>query len=61
MERFQLSIEIGNDNMSDARDVAWALRQVADRLERSEWAPYDRPIYDINGNQVGTYKYENQK
>jgi hypothetical protein len=55
-ERFTLTIELGNDEMSTGYDIAAALRQVANRLIKQgnnlNSLPSGR-IQDHNGNPVG--------
>jgi len=58
---FTVKIRIGNDAMSDACDVAWALRQVADKLERQNFCSFSRDITDINGNYVGAFLYSTEE
>jgi hypothetical protein len=61
MATFTLEIELGNDMMSDSKDVATALRQVALRIERNQYdmgEPLVRAIMDENGNSVGSWKIE---
>lgn len=63
-ERFEVIIELGNDTMQDGRDVAEALRVVAqtiemrlpDNLRRSS-----SRIYDRNGNTVGHWRTRGRK
>jgi hypothetical protein len=59
--KFQLHIDLGNTAMQDNHDVAKALRDVADRLNRftsSGWSPYalTGTIKDANGNAVGGWE-----
>lgn len=56
--KFQLEIELGNDEMTSAVNVANALRCVALQLEDRP-TPLDgkRPIFDLNGNRVGHWKW----
>lgn len=51
--RFMLEIELGNDAMQSGPDVAAALREVADRIERDLEARGS--IRDVSGNTVGHY------
>lgn len=51
--KFQLSITLGNEAMQTASDLALAMRQVADRLERE--AEFQGWIFDANGNAVGSF------
>ena len=59
---FSLSIELGNEGMNCAKDVAQALREIAKRLERND--PEETgdcaKVYDINGNAVGSWDYDHQ-
>ena len=57
MGEFVLRIQLGNDAMQTADDVADALASVADRLFRGE--PWDgQGIRDRNGNTVGSWNLE---
>ncbi len=51
---FTLRIEIGNDAMQPAEDVAAALRHAADRLEGAG-IPHRMDIRDAYGSIVGDY------
>lgn len=55
---FQLSIRLGNSSMRTTADLVKALRDVADRAERTlDSEPEDseapRNVQDANGNTVG--------
>jgi hypothetical protein len=54
MERFTLEIELGNEAMRYALDVARALQEIAKRIE--DGASLDGKIHDENGNTVGAYE-----
>lgn len=60
--QFTLTIELGNDAIQSAADVATALERVATTLRgrsgREELALLGdpNPIRDINGNTVGTWR-----
>lgn len=59
MNRFQLTIELGNDAMRSMRDVAAALQRVADALKHEGIDDVDWPsgrIRDVNGNTVGQWE-----
>lgn len=57
METFELRIEMGNDAMKYPRDVAFALRRLADKI--ADEHDYDSgPIRDNNGNTVGRYGFD---
>ena len=63
--RFILSIELGNDAMQTARDIAAALRQVAGNLGNAPRADMTDDthvisgrVYDDNGNRVGGWHVE---
>ena len=60
MNVFTLSIELDNDAMQTASEVAEALRALADRLERGdlteETTPHGGNIMDANGNTVGSWQ-----
>ena len=53
---FRLGIELGNDAMQTPEDVADALRDIADRIERGDLT--GGGIRDENGNTVGSWDYE---
>lgn len=53
--RFELKIELENDAMMTRRDVARALRALADRIQGGE--PYGK-VRDVNGNSVGHWGFE---
>jgi hypothetical protein len=52
-DKFVLTIEMGNAAMSDANDVAEALRELADHLQDDSAGG----IRDENGNTVGSWKF----
>lgn len=52
---FSLEIEMGNDAMMRASDVAKALREVATTLENERTRKEGR-IRDANGNTVGSWR-----
>jgi len=52
-EMFKLEIKLGNAAMQSGPDVARALRDVADTIERDLEAR--GPVTDLNGNTVGQY------
>ncbi len=59
--KFVLSINLENEAMQDQHDVAGALRNVADRLDKlvsSNFGPYglEGKIMDRNGNSVGRWE-----
>jgi hypothetical protein len=56
--RFILSIDLGNDAMSTDADIADALNEVIDRLDRhhGDVENIQGSIKDIDGNTVGSYK-----
>ena len=57
VKKFSLEIELGNDAMLTARDVAWALLSVSQSLMDKGWhAP--QKIRDENGNTVGRISVE---
>ena len=51
--KFDLHIDLGNEAMRSGLDVAAALREVADKIERDLEAT--GAIRDANGNTVGKY------
>ena len=67
MNKFTLSIDLGNEAMSTPDDVRNALLKVADLLLKfdrtpdTEWSQYDglsHSIRDTNGNRVGEWLVE---
>ena len=54
MSEFRLRIELGNEAMQTAEDVAEALRRTAKRLEM---IGQQGPILDTNGNLVGGFEF----
>ena len=57
---FTLNLELENDAMKSRRDVAAALRKVADRIGQrdSDGALLvEAPILDVNGNTVGRWSF----
>jgi hypothetical protein len=50
---FTLTIKLGNDAMQTPEDIADALRDSANHLERGNDAA---PLMDYNGNTVGSYE-----
>ncbi len=57
MPQFILKIDLGNDAMQSDDNIAWALRDVAHRIEYDGiyYKPQKR-ILDQNGNVVGHYE-----
>lgn len=51
--KFKLEIKMRNATMQTVEDIAQALRDVANKLERGCTSAN---ILDINGNVVGTFK-----
>lgn len=58
MSKFTLSIDLGNQAMRTPADVARALRQAAERVEKYLGSPVNMVIKDDNGNKVGTWRIE---
>jgi hypothetical protein len=61
MTKFKLEIDLGNDEMRTGEHIAQALRNVAVALEELPGRPEPEEttgIYDINGNTVGYWKFE---
>lgn len=54
MAKFALNIQLGNDTMRTAEDIAIALRKAADALDSGEFAGHGY-VHDLNGNNVGEY------
>ena len=52
---FRLSIELGNDAMSDGISIARALRDVSDRIEEHGASSGPGRIVDLNGNACGSW------
>lgn len=55
MEKFRLEIQLGNDAMQDAQDVARALEATARRMRQGDESG---KIMDANGNSVGRFAIE---
>lgn len=55
-DRFTLSIELGNREMTRPQHVAYALTEVAERL--SAGASVSGAIRDVNGNFVGQWRFQ---
>jgi hypothetical protein len=53
---FTLNIETGNAEMQFARDVAGALRKLADRLEQIDGNCGEGVVRDVDGNTVGRWE-----
>ena len=56
--KFTLTIELGNDAMQTPEDVAGALREVADDVERTSMPQDGHRVRDYNGNTVGRWVFE---
>lgn len=54
--KFKLHIKLGNDAMSTKDDVANALRELADKLDRT--GDDSGNIRDYNGNTVGKWEID---
>ncbi len=59
VDRFTLTIDLGNDAMYRGNHIADALRKLAERIECSHY--YDLKvdggkIMDVNGNSVGNWE-----
>ncbi|HET6329215.1 MAG TPA: hypothetical protein VFF76_00370 [Holophagaceae bacterium] len=55
MERFKLSITLGNDAMQTSDDIATALERVAEHMRNGSDGG---AIHDENGNAVGHFEVE---
>ena len=55
MEKFTLTVKMGNAEMSTPEDIRHALRDVATAISRGKISGV---ILDANGNNVGTYGME---
>jgi len=59
MNRFRLSITLGNAEMQTADDVAWALGRLITELRAVTLdGETTGTIRDLNGNQVGEWRFE---
>jgi hypothetical protein len=64
MRQFTLTIEcdnaaFGDDDSAACAEINRIMRHLSARLEASELYPNSAQwIRDVNGNRVGTYKYE---
>lgn len=61
--RFFININMGNDAMKSADDLANAIKKVADRIASEQYDidpddEYEVPINDDNGNTVGEWGFE---
>lgn len=61
VDRFALSIELGNDAMTSPEDVSRALRAIADELTTGApvhdvWNSGAGRVRDVNGNTVGSWE-----
>lgn len=59
--KYKLEIELGNDTMRDAYDLARVLREAAGRIESYELHEgvfISGRIHDVNGNKVGKWSVE---
>ncbi len=59
MDRFTLTIDLGNEEMQTPMNVAEALRKLATKLERDYNAldcDLGGKIMDLNGNSVGKWE-----
>lgn len=60
MQVFKVTIACANDavahdNPDAPSEIARMLRQVADKLEARDFSPTESiPIFDVNGNRVGS-------
>lgn len=54
--KFKLHIKLGNDAMSTKDDIANALRELADKLDRT--SDDSGRIRDYNGNTVGEWEID---
>ena len=54
MNKFEINIDLGNEAMETAEDVARALETVATRLRR-QGDFFAGIIHDLNGNSVGEF------
>jgi hypothetical protein len=62
--KFQLEIELGNDAMQTRRDIEEVLRRTGQNLAYMCDPPEDGdegPIFDLNGNKVGTWTVTGQR
>ncbi len=58
MASFKVDLDIGNDAMQTAEDVAGALIRIAAMVKRDGLLRNsEQSVRDINGNRVGAFKY----
>jgi hypothetical protein len=58
MELFTLTIDMGNDAMNEAYDVAAKLIEVGQAIRRDYFGEgHTESILDDNGNRVGSWKF----
>lgn len=57
MDKFTVTIELGDDAMQDGQDVARALKEVARKVRDLRFSHADGGgIMDLNGNSVGKWE-----
>ena len=56
MNTITLTIRLGNDAMNTPEDVAQLLHDAADHISEGYYPKY---LFDINGNRVGEFTYNN--
>ena len=54
-KQFTIEIDLGNDGVQTAEDIANILRATADKIDRVEVGAF-KNIRDINGNTVGLWQ-----
>lgn len=54
-KQFTIEIELGNDSVQTADDIANILRETADKVDRVEVGAF-KNIRDLNGNTVGLWQ-----
>lgn len=62
-KRFTLELELGNDAMKSAADIAEALLKTAAHVvevigDKDPKPAHSRSIHDVNGNTVGAWNIE---
>jgi len=56
LDKFTLTIELGNDGMQDPADVGHALDEIANELIERRFA-VSGTVRDVNGNTVGRWEF----
>jgi hypothetical protein len=56
IKTFHLEINLGNEEMQDAEDIAFALERAARHIRSEEYSSTStKKVFDRNGNKVGFF------